>query len=98
VAVLKNLSISIPGKRLRRLLKERGIPTNTGFGGIYSPGRTRRYPRYLQRFTSHMESSGGILMTHPGLSEKWRRTEYETLRETEWPEGLCRRFDRARRQ
>jgi len=92
VSVLKNLCISIPGRQMRRLLKKRGIPTNCGFGGIHTGRHPERHARRLRRFINHMESPLGILMTHPGLRERWRRMEYEALRDTEWPEGLCHRF------
>jgi len=80
VGVRKNLFISLYGRRTHRLLDRLGIPTNTGFAGIYDYRRHTRYPFYFGRMTAHMESDSGILMVHPGLKEPWRRSEYDVLR------------------
>ena len=82
VSVWKNLFISLYGRRNRRLLDHLGIPTNSGFAGIYDYRQHNRYPDYHQRMTAHMETSSGILMVHPGKKEPWRRSEYEVLRST----------------
>ena len=42
VSVLKNIALSMPGKRLRRALLRHGIPTNDGFTGIYDFRKTAR--------------------------------------------------------
>ncbi len=91
VSVWKNLGISLYGRRNRRLLERLGIPTNTGFGGIYDYRQYTRYPDYHQRMTAHMESPSGILMVHPGLKEPWRRSEYDVLRKTAAPAAGQRR-------
>jgi predicted glycoside hydrolase/deacetylase ChbG (UPF0249 family) len=80
VAPMKNLGISFFGRRMRRLLTSRGIPTNDGFAGIYDYRLHAGYRQYLERFRSCMESPSGILMVHPGEEEAWRRSEYEALR------------------
>ncbi|MEI6149844.1 MAG: ChbG/HpnK family deacetylase [bacterium] len=85
VAPMKNLAISLFGRRMRRLLRAQGIVTNEGFAGIYDYRRHSEYKQYLKRFLSCMESPSGILMVHPGGVEAWRRSEYEALGETELP-------------
>jgi len=81
VSPMKNIGISFFGRRIRCLLVNRGIDTNTGFAGIYDYRRHSEYRGYLKRFLSCMESPSGILMVHPGEKEAWRRSEYEALRE-----------------
>jgi predicted glycoside hydrolase/deacetylase ChbG (UPF0249 family) len=76
---LKSLLISLPGHALKRKLRKAGIPTNNGFGGIYSYSKFIHYPQYLKTFLSTV-SDKGIIMVHPGLNEPWRRVEYDMLR------------------
>src|SRR6516164_7811606 len=89
VSVLKNIALSMPGKRLRRALLRHGIPTNDGFTGIYDFRKTARYPQFFRRFLAALPSPSGILMVHPGLHEPWRRMEYETLRTAPDLDMLC---------
>ena len=81
VAPFKNMFIGLYGRRNEALLERSGIPTNRGFAGIYDYRRHQHYAEYLSRFAAHMEGESGILMTHPGMTEDWRRAEYETLRD-----------------
>ena len=89
VSVLKNITLSMPGKRLRRALLRQGIPTNDGFTGIYDFRKTARSPQYFARYLAALSSPSGILMVHPGLHEPWRRMEYETLRTAPALDTLC---------
>lgn len=79
IAPGKSLAISIPGLRFKRLLLAQGIPTNEDFSGVYQFRHCARYPQFLARFVESLPAPNGILMTHPGKSEPWRRAEYEAL-------------------
>ncbi len=72
----KSFLISVPGRVLKRKLREAGIPTNDGFGGIYNYLDFMRYPKHLEKFLLTVPQSG-IIMVHPGLDEPWRRAEYD---------------------
>ena len=89
VSVLKNIALSMPGRRLRRALLQNVIPTNEQFTGIYDFRKTARYPQFFARFLATLTSRTGILMVHPGLNESWRRMEYETLRTAPALDTLC---------
>lgn len=54
------------GGRFRRILRQQGIPCNTGFAGIYNFSDVGRYRQRMQRFLQGM-SDGGLIMCHPGL-------------------------------
>ena len=75
----KSFLISAPGRVLKRKLREAGIPTNDGFGGIYNYRDFMRYSKHLEKFLLTVPQSG-IIMVHPGLNEPWRRGEYDTWR------------------
>lgn len=68
------------GRRLARELKAASLVTNEGFAGIYDFRRWPRYPEYLPRFAACLTTPNGILVTHPGQEEDWRRQEFEALR------------------
>jgi len=80
----KSFLISAPGRTLKRRVQKAGIPTNDGFGGIYSYLDFMRYPMHLEKFLTTVPESG-IIMVHPGLNEPWRRAEYDALL------SVCRR-------
>ena len=95
VSFFKTLFISHPAGKLRNELKKRGIFTNHGFAGIYDYRYSHKYKNFLVRFFDHMESPNGIIMVHPGLGDKWRLMEYNTL--LNMPSSLsdvCQRFNR----
>ena len=92
VAPFKNMGIGFYGRRIKGLLDRNGIPTNRGFAGIYDYRRYQRYAEYLRRFAGHMEDESGILMTHPGMTDDWRRAEYEALRAISAPGIPITRF------
>lgn len=75
---IKSFLISMPGWTIKRKLNKAGIPTNDGFGGIYNYTGFMRYPRYLENFLRNIPENG-IIMVHPGLSEPWRRAEFDAL-------------------
>lgn len=77
---LKSFFIAAPGRAIKRKLREAGIPTNDGFGGIYDYRDFMRYPQHLEKFLRTVPESG-IIMVHPGLNEPWRRAEYDALRD-----------------
>ena len=88
----KSFFVCFFGRRVRDQLRARGIPTNRGFAGIYDYREWSRYPEFLDRFVSHMESETGILAAHPGLEEPWRRVEFEAIRDR-LPAILSRRAE-----
>jgi len=75
---LKSFFISAPGRTMKNKLNKAGIPTNDGFGGIYNYADFMCYPAHLEKFLRTVPENG-IIMVHPGLSEPWRRAEYDTL-------------------
>ena len=85
------LWISLYGRPLRRCLIRAGLETNVGFAGVYD-NRHERFPDLLVRFVANMEDDRGILMTHPGRLESWRRMEYETLRDAPCLTGRVNRY------
>jgi hypothetical protein len=79
------------GKRLERRLQVAGVPTNDGFSGIYDFKEWRRYPEFFPKFAACLPGKNGILVTHPGFDEDWRRSEFETLQKYS---GVPDRFQR----
>lgn len=92
VSPLKCLAIGLFGACFSRRLVQQGWKTNQGFAGIYAYSGYRSYPLYLDRFVSCMESPNGILMTHPGEVDNWRRMEYRTLSEAFCLDGRINRY------
>ena len=79
------------GARLEKRLRVAGIATNDGFSGIYDFKQWQRYAEFFQKFTACLPEKNGILVTHPGFDEDWRRSEFETLEK--FPGG-ANRFQR----
>ncbi|HSY20221.1 MAG TPA: ChbG/HpnK family deacetylase [Candidatus Acidoferrales bacterium] len=79
------------GTRLEQRLHAAGVPTNDGFSGIYDFKEWRRYPEFFEKFTACLPDKNGILVTHPGFDEDWRRSEFETLQKYS---GALNRFQR----
>jgi predicted glycoside hydrolase/deacetylase ChbG (UPF0249 family) len=94
VSMAKCFALSRFGDAFRHVASEAGLRTNRGFAGVYDYRTYAAYPEYLRRFIDHMEDDTGILMTHPGTREAWRRAEYETLRDTPLLAGKVNRFTR----
>lgn len=67
------------GARLEKKLRAAGVATNNGFSGIYDFKEWRRYPEFFPKFAACLPEQNGILVTHPGCDEDWRRSEFETL-------------------
>lgn len=81
---MKQYLISKPGVAMRQRLTSEGILTNDGFAGVYDYKRYGRYPEFLRRFAQRLSMRpNGILMTHPGLGEPWRRVEYDGLKDAD---------------
>jgi hypothetical protein len=87
--------ISHFGHQMKHDLQETGVPTNDGFSGIYDFDNSSAYPSLFPRFTQCLRSRSGILVVHPGTRERWRRTEYETLRAFDFAAGQACRFQEA---
>lgn len=79
------------GARLEQRLHTHAIATNTGFAGIYDFNDWRRYPEFFPKFAACLPEKNGILVTHPGFDEDWRRSEFETLQKYA---GALNRFER----
>ena len=94
VSVAKCFALSRFGDAFQRAVSAAGLRTNRGFAGVYDYRTYAAYPEYLRRFVDYMEDDTGILMTHPGTHEPWRRAEYETLRDTALLTGRVNRFVR----
>jgi hypothetical protein len=93
---IKQYLISKPGGVLRDMLTAEGVLTNDGFAGVYDYKRYERYPEYLRRFAQRLSlRPNGLLMTHPGLDEPWRRAEYEGVKDADYF-GRPTRFIRHR--
>ena len=69
------------GARLERRLRAAKIATNAGFSGIYDFNEWRRYPEFLPKFAACLPEKNGMLVTHPGFDEDWRRSEFEALQQ-----------------
>lgn len=67
------------GRRLEQKLHSAGIATNSSFSGIYDFKAWSRYPEFFPKFAACLPEQNGILVTHPGFDEDWRRSEFETL-------------------
>lgn len=92
VAPLKSLWIGWFGRALRQRLRQLGLRTNTGFGGICDYRRWRDYPLFLQRFIQSAQHPNSLIMVHPGLHEPWRLAEYNGLRGTTFSPNQPARF------
>jgi len=88
----KAVGIGAFGARMRKLLRAKAIRTNEGFAGIYDFAKWPNYPKYLPRFASALNHSNGILVTHPGQRENWRREEYGALASFSFPARSPNRF------
>ena len=79
------------GRRLEQRLHAAGVATNDGLSGIYDFKEWRRYPEFFAKFAACLPDKNGILVTHPGFDEDWRRSEFETLQKYS---GALNRFQR----
>lgn len=94
---VKQYLISKPGDAMREMLAAEGILTNDGFAGAYNYRQYERYPEYLRRFVQRLSiRPNGLLMTHPGFNEPWRRAEYEGIKDADYF-GRPTRFHRPGR-
>ena len=95
VSPLKTWLLSIPGKKMKRILRRASLPTNDGFTGIYDFSLHSRYPEFLARFIENPPSPSTLLMVHPGKVEPWRRAEFEALSGSAAVGSLAARFARG---
>lgn len=84
--------IGLLGRKMKNLLARAGIPTNSGFFGIYDFAQWKSFPEYLLRFIDCSSNANSILVVHPGHNEPWRRQELKTLREFPALPDLINRF------
>ena len=61
---LQVLSI-LGGRKFKKLLTIKQIPTNASFAGVYNFKNARNYRKYFQKFLNQTQN-GGIIMCHPG--------------------------------
>jgi predicted glycoside hydrolase/deacetylase ChbG (UPF0249 family) len=93
VSIAKCFALSRFGNAFQRAASAAGLRTNRSFAGVYDYRTYAAYPKYLRQFIDHINADEtGILITHPGMRERWRRAEYETLRETTLLTGKVNRF------
>jgi hypothetical protein len=92
---VKSAFIGAFGNWMSRRLRALGVPTNTGFAGIYDFRDWNRYPEYFPRFMSCLEHANGLLVVHPGQDEDWRRQELAVLGQFPFPPGRLNRFQRS---
>jgi len=77
---------------MKHELQARQLPTNEELAGIYNFNDWRLYPRLFPKFVSCLSDPNGILVSHPGWNEAWRRSEFETLRESPQSDFKLNRF------
>ena len=92
----KALFIGFLGAGLRKRLCAAEVETNDGFAGIYDFRRWSRYREYLPRFIACLSRPNGILVTHPGHAEDWRRQEFAAVREFPFEQAALNRFQRKK--
>ena len=70
------------GSRLEKKLRAAGVATNDGFSGIYDFKDSSRYAEFFPKFAASLPELNGLLVTHPGFAEDWRRSEFEMLKKS----------------
>lgn len=89
---LKAYFIGVFGQRMWKDLHQSGLRTNEGFSGIYDFKNWPTYRKLLPKFAECLPHPNGILVTHPGHEEEWRREEFKTLQEISFTGGSPNRF------
>jgi len=92
VAISKAVAIGLFGRKMKMLLKARGISTNEGFAGVYDYRFHHLSAGYLMQFARFMEPGNAILMVHPGVTDVWRRAEYNAILGAGFPTASLSRF------
>jgi len=90
----KAVFIGAFGARMLKQTRARGIMTNDGFAGIYDFADWRNYATHLPSFIGCLGRPNGILVVHPGESEDWRREEFCSLQNFDFPAGSPNRYQR----
>jgi predicted glycoside hydrolase/deacetylase ChbG (UPF0249 family) len=88
----KTLLVGTPGRAFRRRVMRCGVATNTGFAGVYNYRPASKSFRIFTLFLKGLPGPNDMLVVHPGLEERWRRREYEALRNWNAPSGIANRF------
>jgi hypothetical protein len=92
---LKSAFIGAFGWKMLRQLRVASIPTNQGFAGVYDFRDWNHYPSYFPRFIACLSHPNSQLVVHPGGQQEWRRQEFSTIRQFDFPRGLLTRFRRS---
>jgi len=69
VSILKAISLSVAGSKLKKLNKTNLIRTNDGFSGVYNFSEKARYDYLFESFISFIKDNH-LLMVHPGTSDE----------------------------
>ncbi len=69
VSILKAISLSVAGSKLKKLNKTNLIRTNDGFSGVYNFSEKARYDYLFESFISFIKDNH-LLMVHPGISDE----------------------------
>jgi predicted glycoside hydrolase/deacetylase ChbG (UPF0249 family) len=69
VSILKAISLSVAGSKLKKLNKINSIRTNDGFSGVYNFSEKARYDYLFESFISFIKDNH-LLMVHPGTSDE----------------------------
>jgi chitin disaccharide deacetylase len=69
VSILKAISLSVAGSKLKKLNKINSIRTNDGFSGVYNFSEKARYDYLFESFISFIKDNH-LLMVHPGISDE----------------------------
>jgi predicted glycoside hydrolase/deacetylase ChbG (UPF0249 family) len=60
------------GSQFKRKLQERGLSTNQAFSGVYNFSEWSQYTARFPGFVEQLNTSNGLLMTHPGFEEPFK--------------------------
>ncbi|MBI3707927.1 MAG: ChbG/HpnK family deacetylase [Proteobacteria bacterium] len=74
VAPLRAMTISLLGRRLRRLARRHGIAANRRFAGVHDFSGRDPFPALCRRFLAD-SPAGFLVMCHPGTGEAGRSTD-----------------------
>ena len=100
VATGKSFVIGSLGASVERLARQHGVPTNSGFSGVYDfEKETRTFGTLCARFLMRQRDNG-LMMCHPGHSDTElaqidsltdrREVELAYFKSDAWPEALRR--------
>lgn len=88
----KSLVIKHTGaSKLKKHLKQRDIPYNKSFSGVYNFSNKDHYEKHFRRFLQHIDTDG-IIMCHPGLSDSNAKDSIAAERQQEFLYLNSKRF------